>query len=259
MAQTELSHPAQLFLAQSDDTRDRTLLAEQKNLPASIQRMLAQDPSPKVRRRLASNPQISPSIALHIASSSDLGACRALAKNPGIDDTVLTELCQHPEDAIALLVSYREDLKPEHYDCLVNARSSTVVAEHLAYQEVPQGRFQADIAEALAAHPAPSLRAYVAHSGELKESTRHQLLQDPSPKVRKALASNPALSDHQLQHLLADPDREVLFAAEETFAQRLRQRQPEAPETKSAASPSKETARPQRGALFNRIAQFFTE
>jgi len=258
-AQSELDGPGQLFLAQSEDTRDRIFLAEQSDLPASIQRMLAQDTSPKVRRRLAANPSINESIALHIATSSDLGACRALAKNPAISDTVITELCQHPENEIALLIAYREDLQAEHYDILINQRSDQTAAEHLAYQEIEYNQFSPQTAETLATSLAPSLRAFVAGSAELSESQRGALLKDPSSKVRLALARNPELSDHQLQVLNADSNRKVVFAAEENFAQRLRQRNQPSTPARQDIEPERVTKAPRRGALFNKIANFFTE
>lgn len=258
-AQAELDGPAQLSLAQSDDTRDRLFLAEQTDLPASIQRILAQDTSPKVRRRLAANPCINESIARHIASSSDLGACRVLAKNPALSDVVISELCQHPEDEIALLIAYREDLKPEHYDSLINQRSSHVVAEHLAYQEIDFKHFAHSSAEALANSQAPTLRAFVAGSDQLDDTQRRALLTDPSSRVRLALTQNPNLTDQQLQALTADPDRKVVFAAEESLAQRIRARN-QSVNTPATPTPTQSNEKaPRRGALFNKIANFFTE
>ena len=221
-----LSGPAMLFLAESDDTRDRIFLAEQSDLPASIQRILAQDASPKVRRRLAANGTLHESIALHIAASSDLESCRALAKNPSISDEVIAHLCGHPEDAIALLIAYRDDLNDTHRDLLINQRDSLTVAEHCAYLGVDYTAISEPIAEQLASSDAPSLRSFSADSPHLSNRVRERLVTDPSQQVRLALASNPALDDTQLKRLCADSSREVVFAAEDNYAQRLRRHTP---------------------------------
>jgi uncharacterized protein (DUF2336 family) len=253
-----LSGPQMLFFAESDDTRDRIFLAEQSDLPASIQRILAQDASPKVRRRLAANGSLHESIALHIAASSDLGSCRALAKNPSISDTVIAYLCGHPEDEIALLIAYRDDLNDTHRDLLINQRDSLTVAEHCAYLEVDYAAVSEAIAEQLAHSDAPSLRAFSAHSAHLSGRVRTRLAGDPSEAVRLALASNPSLDDTQLKQLCADSSRAVVFAAEETYSLRLRQRG----QTAATSDPTAATApapRPRKPALFNKIVNFFGE
>jgi hypothetical protein len=250
-----------LHLAESEDSRDRIFLAEQADLPASIQRILAQDASDRVRRRLAANPTIDEAIALHIAASNDLGSCRALAKNRATSDAALRELCLHSDDDIALLIAYRDDLQAEHLDLLINHRETYVVAEHLAYQEIEYDNFSEESAEQLAQHPAPTVRVFAARSARLSDSTRAQLIQDPSTAVLKQLALNPSLSEQQLRSLLDDRNRDVVFAAEATFAARIRQQNE--PQTATAA-PSEEPVRTPRetsrkGALFNKITNFFTE
>lgn len=262
MADTDLSGPEMLYLAQSSDVRDCIFLAEQSDLPASIQRLLAQNTSDRVRRRLAANNSIHESIALHIVASNDIGACRVLAKNPATSDATLRELCLHPDEDIALLVAYRDDLLPEHYDLLINQRSSLHVAEHLAYQEVEYSNFSETVAQQLSAHEAPSLRAFVAPSPKLDDAARNRLLQDPSPTVRQQLAKNPALSERQLRSLMEDRQKNVAFAAEENFARRIRAKQASerAVEAEEAPEPEEPRApRPRKGALFNKIANFFTE
>lgn len=257
---SELSGPEMLYLAESEDTRDRIFLAEQPQLPTSIQRLLAQDTSPRVRRRLAGNYAIHEAIALHIAASNDLNAIRTLAKNRATSDATLCELCQHPDDDIALLVAYRDDLAEEHYELLINHRESLTVAEHLAYQEIRYDKLSPAVAQKLAIHPAPSVRAFAARAASLNDASRNLLLKDPSPQVRLKLASNPNLSESQLRSLQQDSDRQVVFAAEENFTQRIRQQttdteaQMSSPTTKPKPSPQE---RPRKGALFNRIANFF--
>jgi hypothetical protein len=267
LVERELSGPEMLFLAESDDIRDRTFLAEKNSLPASIQRMLAQDPSAKVRKRLAANGTINESIALHIAASSDLGACRVLAKNPAITDTVIAELCVHPEDDIAQLIAYRDDLDHSHYDRLINQRSSLVVAQHLAYLEIQYYDCSQPVAEALARHAAPTIRAFVAGSPQLSHASRDRLLSDPSDPVRLALANNPALSPAQLEILDTDSNREVVLAADKTAA-RLRRRSNELtndsrPLPQFDAAESLHDAPPIKPArktvLFNKIVNFFAE
>ena len=257
----ELTGPEMLYLAQSEDTRDRIFLAEHSDLPASIQRILAKDASPRVRRRLAANNSIHESIALHIVASNDLGSCRALAKSEAASDATIRELCLHPEDDIALLVAYRNDLQPEHYDLLINERATFIVAEHIAYQDIEYDNFSAESSRHLASHESPSLRAFAARSLRLDESARNALAQDLSSQVRVQVAGNSALSERQLRELMEDPDRDVIFAAEANFAQRIRQ------QAASEAAPDKKleplqllpVARPRKGALFNKIANFFTD
>ncbi len=253
-----LSGPEMLYLVQSEDTRDRIFLAEQSDLPASIQRLLAQDASPRVRRRLAANNTIHESIALHIVASNDLSAARALAKNPATSDATLLELCLHPEDDIALLVAYRDDLQTEHYDRLINQRQSHTVAEHIAYQEIEYNNFTEERAHQLAVHTAPTVRAFAARSAQLDEVTRSRLTQDPSPQVRLQLAKNPALNEQQLRILLEDKDRTVVFAAEENFAERIR-REKAASQTSEAREEAPAVEPRRKGALFNKIANFFND
>lgn len=253
-----LTGPEMLYLAQSEDTRDRSFLAEQSDLPASIQRLLAQDASPRVRRRLAANNTIHEAIALHIVASNDLSSARALAKNPATSDAALRELCLHSEDDIALLVAYRDDLQAEHYDLLINHRESYSVAEHLAYQEIEYDNLSQAVAQKLAQHEAPSVRAFAARSTLLDDATRSQLVQDPSPQVRQRLAHNPSLSEGQLRILLEDEVRKVIFAAEENFAARIRKENTActaAPQTEEPVTPKP----PRKGALFNRISNFFND
>ncbi|MDQ8194388.1 hypothetical protein QEH59_08120 [Coraliomargarita sp. SDUM461004] len=264
LKESELSGPEMLYLLESEDTRDRIFLAEQPHLPASIQRLLAQDASPRVRRRLAGNRAIHESIALHIAASNDLNAIRTLTKNPATSDATLRELCQHPDDDIALLVAYRDDLAEEHYDLLINHRESLTVAEHLAYQEIGFSKLSEVVAQQLAKHPAPSIRAFAARAAKLNDSIRSLLIKDPSPQVRLKLASNPSLSEGQLRALQQDPDRKVVFAAEENFAQRIRQQQREQAQADTHESGaryqrSSQVERPRKGALFNKIANFFND
>jgi hypothetical protein len=255
-----LSGPGMLYLAQSEDTRDRIFLSEQRDLPASIQRMLAQDASAKVRCRLAANASIQEPIALHIAASNDLGACRALGKNPATSDTALRELCLHPDDDIALLVAYRDDLAAEHYDLLINHRETIIVAQHIAYQGIEYNNFSEEVAEQLARHAAPTIRRFAAQSARLSEPRCSQLAQDPSPAVRQQLALNPSLSEQQLRALLEDTDRTVVFAAEANFAERIRRsRAPEPTEISPIEAPELRDNQPRKGALFNKIVDFFTE
>lgn len=257
---TELSGPEMLYLTQSEDTRDRVFLAEQSDLPASIQRRLAQDASDRVRRRLAANHSIHESIALHIAASNDLGSCRALAKNPATSDAALRELCQHADDEIALLIAYRDDLQAEHLDLLINHRSSNSAVEHLAYQGISYQASSPEIAEKLATHPAPTVRAFSAQSVNLSPATRNQLIQDPSPQVRQQLALNPTLSEHQLRSLRNDLNREVVLAAESNFAERIRNEN-QAHEASDSEVPPLTTKREptRKSALFNTITSFFSD
>jgi hypothetical protein len=262
---SELSGPEMLYLLKSEDTRDQIFLAEQSDLPASIQRLLAQDASPRVRGRLAANNSIHESIALHIVASNDLGSCRALAKNEAASDATLRELCLHPEDDIALLVAYRDDLQNEHYDLLINHRTSLTIAEHIAYQDIEYSNFTEESAQRLASHATPSIRAFAARSVRLNEATRNTLINDPSPLVRERVAANRSLNERQLRILLEDTNRDVIFAAEENAAQRIRQQvaddaaSTERETTAEAVREAPSTTRPRKGALFNKIANFFTD
>lgn len=262
LAGKELSGPEMLFLAESDDTRDRIFLAEQSDLPASIQRILAQDASPKVRRRLAANTSLHESIAHHIAASNDLGACRALAKNPSISDETIAHLCTHPEDEIALLTTYRDDLTDTHRDLLINQRDSLAAAEHFAYLEIEYSNISEPVAEQLAQSDAPTLRTFSAYSTNLSSRVRARLAADISDSVRIAIASNPSLDDTQLKRLCEDANREVVFAAEDTYTRRLRERNLKQTTNNTAAELHRESPRKtakRKPALFKKIVNFFGE
>ena len=258
LERSNLEGPQMLWLAESDDTEDRIFLAEQVDLPSSIQRILAQDSSIKVRRRLASNTCIDASIALHIAASDDLSACKALAKNPAIQDDCIAQLCTHTDDTVALFVAYRDDLSEQHRDLLLNHRLSPTVAEHLAYQGIGYKQLGNDAAENLARAEAPSLRAFAAQSSALEPGTLKLLSQDPCTPVRLSVASNPAASEQLIRSLQNDSDREIVFAAEETMARRLRHAQTRETDTEEAPDDDHNEAEEPRPFL-RKITNFFTE
>lgn len=252
---SELTGPRMLWLVESDNLQDRLFLAEQTDLPSSIQRLLAQDSSPKVRRRLAANTCIDDGIAMHIASSDDLQACRTLAKNSALQDDCIAQLCTHPDDNIALLVAYREDLNDHHRDLLLNQRQSITVAEHLAYQGVGYRHVGTDPAEQLARADAPSLRRYAAQSANLEISTFQQLSKDPTPAIREAVASNSSTPESCLQALTQDNQRAVMFAAEDNLAKRLRK----ASTPERVIEENEEADDNIPNPLLNKLINFFTE
>ncbi|MGB0415529.1 MAG: hypothetical protein ACPGKS_01635 [Coraliomargarita sp.] len=217
--------PQMLWLAESDNPDDRIFLAEQVDLPSSIQRILARDSSLKVRRRLAGNTCIDASIALHIAASDDISTCKALAKNSAIQEECIAQLCTHPDDTVALFVAYRDDLTEQHRDLLLNHRLSPITAEHLAYQGIGYRKLGNDTAEALARSEAPSLRAFAAQSAALDPGTLKMLTADHASCVRLSVAGNASVSEQLVRGLQHDSDREVVFAAEENIARRVRKAQ----------------------------------
>ena len=258
-AQHNLSGPLMLWIAESDHTDDRVALAERPNLPNSIQRILAQDSSPKVRRRLAANTDLAPSLALHIASSSDLLACRELAKNPAIEYECLSELCLHPDDNIALLVAYREDLCEQHLDLLINHRQSSTVAEHLAYQGFEYKEIQSNTVAALTASEAPSLRVFAARSAHGENWCFKQLATDSADSVRMALAQNPHAPESCLKLLMEDTNRQIVFAAEETLNRRKRVTALEDNFDSNEDFDENSEEYYERGSTLKRILNFFTE
>jgi hypothetical protein len=94
----------------------------------------------------------------------------------------------------------------------------------------------------------------------LSSRERARLTADDSDTVRLAIASNQALDDTQLKQLCADPNREVVFAAEETYTQRLRERGPtkEADTTEHHPGSTRKNNK-RKPALFNKIVNFFGE
>ena len=265
LAQVTPSGALMLWLAESDHTDDRVALAERPNLPNSIQRILAQDSSPKVRRRLAANADLAPSLALHIASSTDPQACRALAKNPAIDFECLSQLCLHPDDDIALLVAYRDDLSEQHFDLLINHRLSITVAEHLAYQGFEYTNIQSTPLAALASSDAPSLRQFAARSTHTEDTCFKKLASDPVDSVRLALAQNPHAPEACLRSLMEDSNRDIVFAAEETLNQRNRvtSNQDDFDSDEDFEEDEEEEEEEEeyyeRGSTLKRILNFFTE
>ncbi len=252
-----LSAAEMLFLAESVDTRDRSFLATCTDLPSPIQRILAKDPSPKVRRHLASNATINQQIALHIAASSDLGACRSLAKNPAISDELISELCIHPEDEIALLVTYRDDLINDHLNLLINHRRSTVAAEHLAYQEIEYSDITIEISSKLASSPSPSTRAFVAQSKNLNKEDELKLVNDPFDNVRLVIVNNSTISEETLKALTHDANQEIVLIAESRLNHRLRSTQIKTTE-ENLDTPRQTTEKPKK-LILNKIINFFAD
>ena len=68
------------------------------------------------------------------------------------------------------------------------------------------------------------------------------------------------LDDSQIKGLCEDPNREVIFAAEATYAQRLRESNPaqDAPSNHSPEKPPPRS-RKHKPALFKKIVNFFGE
>lgn len=210
-----------LWLAESETIEDRVYLAQKPNLPAAIQRILAQDTSAKVRRYLAASASIQQDIAERVATSHDLQACIALAKNPNVNPELIGELCLHSDPQVATLVAYREDLNEHHWDLLINQRTDTAVAEHIAFQAIDYPEIESDVAERFAASPNPSLRAFAAAALELSPTTLATLSHDICDKVRESVACNPNVPEPQLRELCYDENQDIANAAEKTIAQRL--------------------------------------
>ena len=149
-------------------------------------------------------------------------------------------------------------LTDTHRDLLINQRDSLAAAEHFAYLEIEYSNTSEAVAEQLAQNDAPTLRAFSAASTNLSSRVRARLAADMSDTVR--LASNSTLDDTQLKRLCEDTNREVVFAAEETYTRRLRERSPE--QTTPTAETPREAPRKRaksKPALFKKIVNFFGE
>jgi hypothetical protein len=245
-----------LALAESDSPLDRVFLAAEPNIPKAIQRILAQDSSIKVRRRLAANPEIDPGIALHIAASEEVPACKALAQNPSILQGCITQLCLHPDDAVALIVAYRDDLSTEHLDLLFNTRTNSTVAEHLAYRDIGPTIIKDQCAEALAKSPAPSHRSFAAQNAHLSTASLDNLSKDLYTPTRLSVARNPNTPPPTLKALTLDHEREVLLAAEDQLASALAA-QPRKHQAQEFETTSTEANR--RQPLLKKISDFFKD
>lgn len=215
-----MSEPHMLALAESESPVDRIFLAQDAGIPAAIQRILAQDTSLKVRRRLASNRGIDNGIALHIAASDEPSVCRALAQNPAISTECLSMLCTHADDQVALLVAYRDDLEAAHLELLLNERTSSVVAEHLAYLEVGYEHLGEASAVSLSQSKCPKLRHFALRSRKLDVQSLQALASDPYIPNKLLVAQDPSTPASALQALSEDLDRDVVFAAEDHLARR---------------------------------------
>jgi hypothetical protein len=245
-----------LSLAESDSPLDRIFLAAEPNVPTAIQRILAQDSSIKVRRRLAANPCIDPGIATHIAASEELAGCKALAQNPSIPATCIEQLCTHPDDQVALLVAYRDDLTSKHLDLLLNGRNSTTVAEHLAYQNIGYDQTGEICAETLARSPAPSHRNFAARSARLSPATLARLSNDLHTPTRLSVANAPGTAMNTLRALTLDPNREVLMAAEDRLARTVA---PPRPQSAARAPDTPLTETKDRKPLLRKLSKFFKD
>lgn len=259
LKQSPLSSDELLYLAESEDTRDRLFLAEQTDLPSYIQRILAKDPSPKVRRKLAANSTIHQAIALHIAASIDLGACHTLAKNVALGDEVIRTLCLHPEDEIALLIAYRDDLNGAHYDLLFNHRHSTKVAEHLAYRGVQYAKLTEQATSELSKSQTPTIRAHAAESLNLSEEDAQRLAIDNCPTVRLTLSQNSAIDETILQTLYKDTDREIVLSVEAQIKQRSQASTAQSKQTNQSQPLTTAPQHKTRDQLFKKILNFFGE
>lgn len=209
-----------IWLADSDDVRDRLFLAAVNALPYEIQMLLAEDPAAKVRRRLALHATIDERVAECIAMSKDSVASAALATNPTLPSAILDLLCQHPENSVAETVAVRSDLRTSHLYAL-SQRQDPSAAELLAARKVVLPGISADIALRWVGSAAASLRTFAAHCTQLPANTFALLAADPAPAVRRAVADNSACPRPILYQLAADPIREIAFAAEKTLSKTL--------------------------------------
>lgn len=173
-----------LFLSRSEDRDDRLFLAEHKDVAAGLQHSLVQDAEAEVRVTLARNASIWPEVAEFMITGEDTPACLALMQNPAMPETLFLELGWLNQPSVtAALASY--DKTPEEVlQYLANEQLSAVALAHMAINQRPAPWLRAELADHLAQHALPSLRALAATSLQLSESARTRLRSDPAPRVQ---------------------------------------------------------------------------
>jgi hypothetical protein len=157
---------------------------------------------------------------------------------------------------VALIVAYRSDLSAEHLDLLLNARPSTTVAEHLAYQEIGHEQLGEACAEALARSPSPGLRNYAAQSPRLPVEMLAKLSKDLHTPTRLSVANHGSTPPQVLKALTLDRDREVLLTAEDRLARTtaLRPLENAAPGLRAGHAPSRD-----RKPFLQKLSNFFKD
>jgi len=175
-----------LHLSRAKEADDRRYVAALPDLPAAIQHELAQDDDLETRQRLARNECIWPEVAEFFATSEDEDACLALLENPAMPETLFVELAWLNKPRLIAALACSEHTPDEVLQYLVNERLSAHAIFHLAASRFPAPWLRGDLANALAAMPAPSLRLLAARAPQLPASARNRLRDDPAPKVKQA-------------------------------------------------------------------------
>lgn len=210
-----------LWMLESEDPEERTLLAALPALPPAIQKRLATDTSSIVRETLASRRDLDESVALAIAVSNDVAACCRLAENTHISPKILEELSRHDSTEVRKRLAYRKDLSSAQLDFLLNDAGGLDFHRHFAILGESYPALRWELAAEFAEDPAPSLRCLAAASRRLPPAALARLTEDPAPSVRLAAAANPLVPKRELFRLGDDEDEEVARTAKITIRQIL--------------------------------------
>lgn len=180
-----------LHLSQVDDAIDREYVSSLEHVPAALQHELAQDSDVAVRQALASNESIWPEVAEFFVTGEDEEACLTLLDNPAMPEALYVELAWLNNPRITAVMASSERTPAEVLQYLINERMSAVAIFHFAASGQNAPWLRADLANALAGLPSPSLRALAANAPQLPASARNRLRDDPAPRVRHAASELP--------------------------------------------------------------------
>lgn len=181
-----------LFLSKSEEAEDRVWIASRDDVQPGMQHQLAQDDDPSVRSALARNPAIWPEVSEFFITSEDMVGCLALLDNPELPVVLFPELGWLGDPTITAALAGHKKAPDEVLQYLVNDRRSIPAILHMAFNRRSAPWLKANLSNALADHPVPSLRAIAASSEHIEPRKLYQLLEDPATSVRTAADSNPA-------------------------------------------------------------------
>ncbi|MBC2594129.1 hypothetical protein H5P28_07620 [Ruficoccus amylovorans] len=173
-----------LFLSRSEDKEDRLFVAACEDIPAGLQHKLVQDEETDLCVALAQNPAIWPEVAEFIVTSECVPACLAMLQNPAMPEGLFLELGWLNQPEVTAALATHEGTPQEVLEYLTNEQFSAVALAHMAIARRPAPWLRGELANALARHELPSLRALAATSLKLSESARNRLRDDPAPRVR---------------------------------------------------------------------------
>ncbi|GHB98338.1 hypothetical protein [Cerasicoccus arenae] len=180
----ELDEIELLYLSRSETNEDREFVAAHQGIPPGLQHELAQDPETDIRNALAANPAIWPEMAEFFVTGEDTSACLSLLDNPAMPPALFLELAWMNHASVTAALASHQETPEEVLQYLANERLSATALAHMAACRRSASWLRPSLAEALAQHASPSIRALAASSQLLPAKARNHLRDDPADFVR---------------------------------------------------------------------------